>query len=108
MTRAASAVLEMGGASLTYGELWDRAARVAGGLRASGVGPGDRVAIRLPNGIDWVLAFFGAQLAGAVAVPINTRFTEDEMAYVVGDSGASSRLRPAPPYPTATPSQSRI
>src|SRR4029077_21106951 len=42
----------------------------------------------LPNGLDWVLAFFGAQLAGAVVVPVNTRFAEPEVAYVVDDSGA--------------------
>src|SRR5258707_8111637 len=56
-----------GGPRLTYGELWDRAARVAGGLRTAGITPGDRVGIRLANGVDWVLAFFGAQLAGAIA-----------------------------------------
>ena len=85
----ATALLEVGGPSLGYGELWDRAARVAGGLREAGVARGDRVAIRLHNGIDWVLAFFGIQLLGAVAVPVNTRFTEQEAAYVVEDSGAS-------------------
>jgi long-chain acyl-CoA synthetase len=85
----ASALVEVGGPSVSYGELWDRAARVAGGLRRVGIERGDRVAIRLPNGIDWVLAFFGAQLLGAVVVPVNTRFTEDEVAYVVEDSGAA-------------------
>ena len=80
---AASAVVEVGAGSLSYAELWDRAARIAGGLRAAGIERGDRVAIRLQNGIDWVLAFFGAQLAGAVAVPVNTRFTEEEAAYVI-------------------------
>ena len=94
---AASAVVEVDGGSLTYGELWNRAARVAGGLRASGVRRGDRVAIRLPNGIDWVLAFFGAQLAGAVVVPINTRLTEKETAYILEDSGVFSASRQAPP-----------
>src|ERR671937_200343 len=53
----AAAVVEIGGETLTYGELWDRSARVAGGLNAGGVGHGDRVAIRLPNGTDWILAF---------------------------------------------------
>jgi acyl-CoA synthetase (AMP-forming)/AMP-acid ligase II len=90
----ATAVLEVGGASLSYGELWDRSARVAGGLRAAGVQRGDRVAIRLLNGIDWVLAFFGAELAGAVVVPVNTRFTESEVAYVVDDSGAKFTFMP--------------
>jgi len=52
-----------GGPRLTYRELWDRSARVAGGLRAAGVARGDRVALRLGNGVDWVLAFFGTVLA---------------------------------------------
>jgi long-chain acyl-CoA synthetase len=85
----ATALVEVGGPSATYGELWDRAARVAGGLGAAGVGRGDRVAIRLHNGIDWVLAFFAIEMLGAAAVPVNTRFTEQEAAYVVEDSGAS-------------------
>jgi acyl-CoA synthetase (AMP-forming)/AMP-acid ligase II len=85
---AATAVLEVGGESLSYGELWERAARVAGALRRDGIHRGDRVAIRLGNGIDWVLAFFGTQMLGAVVVPVNTRFTEEEVAYVVQDSGA--------------------
>jgi acyl-CoA synthetase (AMP-forming)/AMP-acid ligase II len=83
------AIVELGGPRLSYRELWDRSARVAGGLRAEGVAPGDRVAIRLGNGADWVLAFFGAQLAGAVVVPVNTRFAEEEVSYVLEDSGAS-------------------
>src|SRR4051812_38442800 len=70
----AEAIVEVGGERLTYAELWDRAARVAGGLRALGVRRGDRVAIHLPNGTAWVVAFFGSQLAGAIAVPVNTRF----------------------------------
>jgi len=86
---SAVALVEVGGEELRYGELWEGARRVAGGLRGAGVQQGDRVAIRLANGIDWVLAFFGAQLLGAAVVPVNTRFTEDEVAYVVEDSGAS-------------------
>ena len=100
---AAAAVLEVGGASLSYGELWERAARVAGGLRGAGVQRGDRVAIRLPNGIEWVLAFYGALLAGAVVVPVNTRFTEGEVAYVVDDSGARFTFMPDVELPGAEP-----
>src|SRR4051795_10735828 len=83
------AVVELGGPRLTYRELWDGAARVGGGLKADGVGADDRVAIRLPNGANWVLAFWGAQLLGAVVVPVNTRFAEEEVKYVLEDSGAS-------------------
>ncbi|MGH3318770.1 MAG: class I adenylate-forming enzyme family protein [Streptosporangiaceae bacterium] len=97
------AVVELGGPRLTYRALWDRAARVAGGLRAGGVRPGDRVAVRLPNGVDWVLAFFGAQLAGAVAVPVNTRFTEEEARYVIDDSGASYVFAPGEALPDGEP-----
>ena len=100
---AATAVAEVGGESLTYGALWDRASRVAGGLRAAGVERGDRAAILLPNGVDWVLAFWGAQLAGAVAVPVNTRFADQEVDYVVKDSGAAHVFRPGDTLPDGDP-----
>jgi acyl-CoA synthetase (AMP-forming)/AMP-acid ligase II len=97
------AVAEIGGTRLTYRELWDRAARVAGGLRAAGVARGDRVAIRLGNGTDWVLAFFGTVFAGAVVVPVNTRLAEAEVAYVITDSGAGYVFRPGEPLPDGPP-----
>ena len=100
----AEAVAETGGGPrLSYAELWDRAARVAGGLRALGVERGDRVAIRLGNGVDWVLAFFGAVLADAIVVPVNTRFTEDEADYVVTDSGAKYVFLPGAALPDGDP-----
>ena len=91
------------GPRLTYGELWDRAARVAGGLRGAGVGRGDRVALRLGNGVDWALAFFGTVLAGAVVVPVNTRLSEEEVSYVVTDSGAAHVFVPGEPLPDGEP-----
>lgn len=99
----AEAVVEVDGPRLTYRELWDAAARVAGGLRASGVGRGDRVAIRLGNGIEWVLGFLGTLMAGGVAVPVNTRFTDAEAQYVVDDSGARVVLRPGAALPDGEP-----
>ena len=95
----ATALLEVGGAGCSYEELWERSARVAGGLLAEGVSTGDRVAIRMPNGIDWVVAFFATQLMGAVAVPINTRFKDEEVAYVVGDCEASYTFQPGAELP---------
>jgi acyl-CoA synthetase (AMP-forming)/AMP-acid ligase II len=83
------AVIELGGDRVDYEQLWDRSARVAGGLVAEGIKRGDRVAIQLGNGLNWVLAFFGTLMAGGVVVPVNTRFTKTEADYVVGDSGAS-------------------
>ncbi len=93
------ALVEVGGERLTYRELWDRAAKVAGGLCELGIQPGDRVAIHLGNGIKWCLAFFGAQMAGAIVVPVNTRFTEPEVAYVVNDSGSRYVFEPEQPLP---------
>src|SRR6201993_2347929 len=60
------ALVELGADRLTYRQLWDRASRVAGGLRAAGVRLGDRVAVRYPAGVDWVLAFWGTVMAGRV------------------------------------------
>jgi acyl-CoA synthetase (AMP-forming)/AMP-acid ligase II len=99
----ALAIAEVGGERFTYGELWDRAARVAGGLAAAGLKRGDRAAIRLGNCADWVLAFWGIQLAGMVAVPVNTRFKESEVEYVVEDSGAAHVFKPGAGLPDGDP-----
>jgi acyl-CoA synthetase (AMP-forming)/AMP-acid ligase II len=68
----AEAIADLGtGRRLRYAGLWDEASRVAGGLLAAGVRPGGRVAIRLPNGADWCLAFLGVTLAGAIPIPVS-------------------------------------
>ncbi|HKQ03988.1 MAG TPA: AMP-binding protein [Blastocatellia bacterium] len=97
------AIVEIGGERINYRQLWERAARVSGGLRAAGVARGDRVAIRLGNGLSWVLAFFGVEMAGAVAVPVNTRFSESEVDYVVNDSGAAYVFMPDAALPDGEP-----
>lgn len=97
------AIVELGGERVTYLQLWDRSARVAGGLKGSGVNRGDRVAIRLGNGLDWCVAFFGTQMAGAIAVPVNTRFSESEVEYVVTDSGSRFSFLPGQPLPDGGP-----
>src|SRR5215475_6635490 len=99
----AEALVQVGGERISYNQLWDRAARVGGGLRAAGISTGDRVAIKLPNSIDWVVAFFGTLMAGAVVVPVNTRLTEPEAAYIIGDSGSSYVFEPASPLPDGAP-----
>jgi long-chain acyl-CoA synthetase len=97
------ALVEVDGERLTFRQLWDRAARVTGGLRDNGVGRGDRVANLLPAGADWAVAFLGTQLAGAVAVPVNTRFAEPEIDYVLSDSGARAVIRPGEHIPDGEP-----
>ena len=97
------AIVEIGGERINYGELWDRAARVAGGLRDLGIARGDRVAIRLGNGLDWCVAFWGTLMAGAVVVPVNTRFAEPEIEYVINDSGSRFAFLPGQALPAGAP-----
>jgi acyl-CoA synthetase (AMP-forming)/AMP-acid ligase II len=97
------AVVEVGAGRLTYRQLWDRAARVAGGLRSAGVRPGDRVAVRYPAGINWVLAFWGTVMAGGVAVAVNTRSARPEVEYVLSDAGARVDLTADAPLPDSEP-----
>ncbi|MPR00493.1 AMP-binding protein [Modestobacter sp. I12A-02628] len=73
----------------TWGELDAEVDRAAAGFAARGLAPGERVAVRLPNGVDWVVAVFGALRAGLVVVPVNTAYTDDELEYVLADSGAA-------------------
>ena len=97
------AVVELGAGRLTYRELWDRAARVAGGLRAGGLKPGDRVAVRYPAGLNWVLAFWGTVMAGGVAVAVNTRSAQPEIEFMLADSGAQIDLAADTPLPDGQP-----
>ncbi|QCQ93767.1 long-chain fatty acid--CoA ligase [Rhodococcus sp. SGAir0479] len=83
------AVVEVdGGPRLTYGRLWTSASRVAGGLLEQGVGIGDRVAIRMPNGVRWVQAFLGVLLAGGVPVPIHPGHGAAQVRRILADSGS--------------------
>ena len=101
-TPDAEAVAVIGGERVTFEELWQRAARVAGGLHDTGIRRGDRVAIRLGAGLPWVLAFFGVLMAGGTVVPVNTRFSEPEAEYVVNDSGSAYVFMPETEPPEAS------
>ncbi|HEX4983068.1 MAG TPA: AMP-binding protein [Ilumatobacteraceae bacterium] len=96
-------IVVLGGERVTYQQVWDRAARVAGGLAAGGLRRGDRVANRHGNSLEWCLGFWGTLMAGGVVVPVNTRFSEAEVEYVVSDSGAAVVLTPDAPLPDGEP-----
>ncbi|HEY6824305.1 MAG TPA: AMP-binding protein, partial [Steroidobacteraceae bacterium] len=72
----------------SYKDLFEKAKRAAGAMQALGIGKGDRVAILLPNGEDWLACFYGAALIGAVTVPVNTRFKSAEIAFCLKQSSA--------------------
>ena len=71
-----------------FTELASLVARAARALLASGIEPGDRVAIWAPNSLQWIVAALGVTTAGGVLVPVNTRFRGSESAYVLERSGA--------------------
>jgi acyl-CoA synthetase (AMP-forming)/AMP-acid ligase II len=73
---------------LSYGELLARVDRLAAAAVAAGVRPGDRVAIWAPNCWEWIVALLGLQSAGAVLVPLNTRYKGAEAADILARSNA--------------------
>jgi long-chain acyl-CoA synthetase len=72
--------------SVTYSQLAGRTARMAAGFAEKGVRDGDRIAIFLPNGVDWIEACFAGLRAGAVLAPINYDAAEAEIAYRLADA----------------------
>jgi fatty-acyl-CoA synthase len=73
---------------LSWQEVRERVRRLAVALQESGIENGDRVAFLAPNRAELLEAHYGVPAAGAVLVAINVRLTADEIAYIVGHSGA--------------------
>jgi len=74
--------------TLTWAELVDQVARFAGALLRDGLQPGDRVAMLARNDVDYLIYIFGTFWAGGVINPVNWRWTIDEIAFSLNDSGA--------------------
>ncbi len=79
--------LVCGGEHITYGELRDAVARAAADWLRRGLEPGDRVAVKLPDGVAWVTAFLGAIWAGGVAVGVNPRLATIEWTAILSEAG---------------------
>jgi long-chain acyl-CoA synthetase len=82
------AALRLDDLVLTYDQLEERSARVAGLLAARGVEPGDRVGLMLPNVPQFPMLYYGVLRAGAVVVPMNPLLKAREIEYYLADSGA--------------------
>jgi len=86
LTPCKTAVVEAGtGRRFTYEEFSARIDSLAGYLQRSGLGRGDRIALLAPNGAYCLELLFAAGKIGAVFVPLNTRFSVPELAYVLND-----------------------
>ena len=75
---------------VTYAQLAEGAARVAGMLQAKGVEPGDIVGIQLPNVPQMPIIYYGALWAGCAIVPMNPLYKAREISYVLEDSDAKA------------------
>jgi benzoate-CoA ligase family protein len=75
--------------AVTYGDLAREVNRVAAALRRSGVSPGDRVLIVIPDSFEFILSFFGAARIGAIAVPVNPLSRTIDFGYYIENSGAN-------------------
>jgi acyl-CoA synthetase (AMP-forming)/AMP-acid ligase II len=84
----ARSAVEDGRNRLTYAELLEKARSFGAAAVVAGIGPGDRVAIWAPNSAEWIVAVLGLFQAGAVLVPVNTRFKGAEAADILSRSRA--------------------
>ncbi len=88
----------LGTSQITFTELAYKTDQFAQLLRNLNVKVGDRVLIRLPNSLDYPIAFLGAMKMGAIAVPTSTLLTAEEVAYLAKDSGATLLVTDAPAW----------
>ncbi len=88
-TNGARELLRFEGRRATIAEVDARSSRLSAVLGTLGVRRGDRVAILLPNGIEFPVAWLAVAKAGAVVVPISTKWRETDLSHVLRDSGAS-------------------
>jgi len=77
---------------LTYGELAQRATRLADHLAAQGVGPEVAVGVQFPRSFDLITALLAVLKAGGVLVPLDPSYPSDRLAYIVENSGAAMVL----------------
>ena len=89
-THPGSPALLFKGHRVSYAELERESDAVAAALVARGVGPGNRVALCLPNCPQFIIAEFGAWKAGAIACPLNPTYTERELQEALSASGAET------------------
>ncbi|MDQ1697546.1 MAG: long-chain acyl-CoA synthetase [Frankiaceae bacterium] len=76
-------------ATLTWQELDEQVDRLATALQARGLAVGSRVAVLLPNSVEFAVAYFGTLRAGLVAQPLNTAYTAAELAFQLADADAA-------------------
>ena len=87
-TRAGRPLVVAGARSLTFADVDRQGAALAAALADLGVGQGDRIAVALPNRVEWMLALRAAAALGAIMVPLNPRLGPHELKYQLRHAGA--------------------
>ncbi len=82
------------GLAVTYGELNDRAARIAAKLLEQGVGKSDSVAVVLPKGVDFIASMIAASKVGAAFVPLNMLYPQERLQYIYEDCHGKAVITP--------------
>jgi len=88
-----------GGRILTYARLNEEANRIATGLIAQGISPGDLVALCAPNSGDWIASYFGIIKTGATAVTLSSLLTGDELSNLITHGRPRFVMTVAPKLP---------
>jgi len=78
-----------GNRTLSYNMLERKIASLATELQNRGINKGDRVALLLPNGLDFIRSYFAIVALGAIAIPLNDQYQENELLYFLEESGVS-------------------
>ena len=78
--------------SWTYAQFVRECEAVGAGLQARGIAPGDRIVIHLENRPEFLVTWFACAAIGAVAVTTNSRSSEDELTYFIGNCGARAAV----------------
>ncbi|MGH9765496.1 MAG: AMP-binding protein, partial [Blastocatellia bacterium] len=93
---------------ISYDMLYSQVRRAAGMFRSAGIKSGERVAIVLGDGPDFIVSFVGCVAAGAVAVPVNTMLPGDVLGYILNNCGANSIVTGADQIEKLTSAQANL
>ena len=92
----AAPLLRYRGQTISYGEMTDTVERFAGGLAALGVRKHSHVALLLPNGPQFIIAYLAASRPGAAVIPLNVLYRPDEARYILADADVDVLVTAAP------------
>ena len=80
----------------SYSEIWSSAEKISEFLRQNGLSKGDRVALLIENSFEYIAVYYGALLAGAIVVPLNTAAKSGDLSNWISHSGSKSDIPDLP------------